>query len=146
MKPTLGSTPGSTAHPSLADAVVLLSRTVPGLLAIYRFGSYETDQERIDSDIDLAVLATQPVESVQRWELAQQLAGLFGRDVDLVDLSASSAVLRAQVILHGERLYCADPARCGAFEDFAYTDYARLNEERREILTDIHERGSVYGR
>ena len=125
---------------------MLLSRAVPGLLTIYRFGSHGTDQERIDSDIDLAILATQPVGSVQRWELAQQLAGLFGRDVDLVDLGASSAVLRAQVVLHGERLYCTDQARCGAFEDFAYTDYARLNEERREILADIRERGSVYGR
>jgi predicted nucleotidyltransferase len=146
MKPTSGSTPAPAAHASLAEAVVLLSGAVPGLLAIYRFGSYGTDQERIDSDIDLAILATQPVETMQRWELAQQLASLFGRDVDLVDLGVSSAVLRAQVVSHGERLYCVDPARCEVFEDFTYTDYARLNEERREILADIHERGSVYGR
>jgi uncharacterized protein len=146
MKPTSGSTPAPATHRSLAEAVVLLSRAVSGLLAIYRFGSYGTDQERIDSDIDLAILVMKPVESVHRWELAQQLASLFGRDVDLIDLGASSAVLRAQVVSHGERLYCADSTRCGAFEDFAYADYARLNEERREILADIHERGSVYGR
>ena len=31
-------------------------------------------------------------------------------------------------------------------EAYVYSSYARLNEERREILKDVHERGLVYGR
>jgi len=34
---------------------------------------------------------------------------------------------------------------CGEFEDRVYSDYARLNEERRHILGDIRERGCIYG-
>lgn len=141
MKPS----PDSTRGPILAQALALLQETVPGLIAVYRFGSYGTAHERDDSDLDLAILATQQTESVRRWELAQQLARQAGCDVDLVDLAAASAVLRAQVLAFGERLYCADRARCEEFEDFAYADYARLNEERREILADIRAQGSIYG-
>lgn len=36
------------------------------------------------------------------------------------------------------------PAR-REFEMYAYSDYARLNEERREILKYIAKRGFVYG-
>lgn len=126
--------------------VLQLQKDIPGLFAVYRFGSWGTTAERADSDIDLAVLATIPMESVQRWELAQQLAAIAGRNVDLVELSAASAVMRAQVVAQGERAFCADETRCSEFEDFVYSDYARLNEERRAILDDIRERGSVYDR
>ena len=126
--------------------VLQLQKDIPGLFAVYRFGSWGTTAERADSDIDLAVLATIPLESVRRWELAQQLAVIAGRNVDLVELSAASTVMRAQAVAQGERVFCADETRCSEFEDFVYSDYARLNEERRAILDDIRERGSVYGR
>jgi hypothetical protein len=36
---------------------------------------------------------------------AQELAAAFGRDVDLVDLSRASAVLKAEVLRSGQRLF-----------------------------------------
>lgn len=123
-----------------------LEKSIPDLVAAYHFGTWATAAERANSDIDLAVLAREPLESVRRWELAERLARIAGRNVDLVDLGTASAVMRAQVVAPGERVFCADEPRCTVFEDFVYSDYARLNEERREILADIHERGSVYDR
>ena len=123
-----------------------LEKGIPGLVAVYRFGSWGTAAERADSDIDLAVLASAPLDSVRRWELAERLARIAGRNIDLVDLGTASTVMRAQVVASGERVFCADEPRCTEFEDFVYSDYARLNEERREILADIHERGSVHDR
>ena len=115
------------------------------MLGIYLFGSWDTEGARADSDIDLAVLPVGPLDTVQRWELAQELAIQAGRDVDLVDLLAANTVMRAQVVAYGRRLYCADSSRCDEFEDRAFSAYAHLNEERREILRDIQQRGSVYG-
>lgn len=126
--------------------ILQLQKDIPGLFAVYRFGSWGTTAERADSDIDLAVLATVPFEPVRRWEVAQQLAAIAGRNVDLVDLGAASTVMRAQAIAQGESIFCADETRCSEFENFVYSDYARLNEERREILDEIRKRGSVYGR
>lgn len=57
---------------------------------------------------------------------------LAGKDVDLVDLTVASSVMRVQVIAHGERLYCSDEAVCEAFEDLVYSEYVRLQEERRD--------------
>lgn len=123
----------------------LLCRQLPDLVAIYRFGSTTTGHERADSDIDLAILPSHPLDTVQVWEIAQTLAQAVGRDVDLVDLLSASTVMRAQVISTGKRLYCARSAECERFEDYVYSSYARLNEERKEILDDIKQRGTVYG-
>jgi hypothetical protein len=39
----------------------------------------------------------------------------------------------------------AQPSPRSAFEAFALSAYARLNEERREILNDVRARGRVHG-
>ena len=122
-----------------------LDQAVPGLLAVYRFGSLGTSGERKESDIDLAFLPEAPVSNVTRWNLAQELASTLGMDVDLVDLRQATTVMRMQVVAHGTRIYSADDVRIDTFEDMVFSAYARLNEERREILNDIHSRGCVYG-
>lgn len=118
---------------------------IPDVLAIYLFGSAAAGELRRDSDIDLAVLlpAALPVERL--WSLAQLLAVSAGRDVDLIDLQSTSTVMQAQIVSTGKRLYCANELLCAEFEDRVYSDYARLNEERRYILGDIRERGRIYG-
>lgn len=120
--------------------------SLPGVVAIYRFGSWDTPQARSDSDIDLAVLPEQPLSNLDRWELSQKLAQIASRDVDLVDLRSASTVMKLQIVAHGERIYCADETAASLFETTVYSGYARLNEERREILADIRDRGNVYGR
>lgn len=119
---------------------------LPDCQAIYLFGSWGTDAQRPESDIDLAVLPSQPIDPVHRWELAQTLASAVGRDVDLVDLLSASTVLRMQVVAHGERLYCADIDTVEKFENSVFSTYAKLNEERREILADVRQRGNIYGK
>ncbi len=122
-----------------------LREAFPALISIYRFGSYGTKYERPDSDLDLAVHAGTALPTVELWRTAQDLASDIGRDVDLVDLASASTVMRVQVIHNGRRVYCADRLACETFEVYAYSSYARLNEERRGILEDIQRRGSVYG-
>jgi len=118
---------------------------IPDVLAIYLFGSAVTGELRPDSDIDLAVLGPTPLPTTRLWSLAQSLAVIAGRDVDLIDLQSASTVMRAQVVSTGERMFCANEPACDEFEDRVYSDYARLNEERRHILDDINERGRIYG-
>ncbi|BBO80287.1 type VII toxin-antitoxin system MntA family adenylyltransferase antitoxin [Desulfosarcina ovata] len=118
--------------------------TVHSCVAIYRFGSWGTAAQRKGSDIDIAVLAASPLDPVGRWDLAQKLASIAGRDVDLVDLLRASTVLRMQVVAYGERLHCVDAEAAERFEDNVFSSYAKLNEERRLILEDVNRRGSVY--
>lgn len=126
-------------------AIDIIMQTLPDCRAIYRFGSWGSGTERHDSDLDLAILPAQPLQPLKRWELAQTLASHIRRDVDLVDLLSASTVLRMQVIAHGERLYHSDIREVERFEDMVFSVYARLNEERHEIVADVLQRGSVYG-
>ena len=123
-----------------------LRDALPDCQALYSFGSWGTGAERPDSDIDLAVLPRTPLDPVQRWDLAQKLASLARRDVDLVDLLRASTVLRMQVVANGQRLYTADVNAVEQFEDTVFSSYARLNEERRGILDDVRQRGNIHGK
>jgi predicted nucleotidyltransferase len=121
-----------------------IRKSVPSLIALYRFGSQAKGTARPSSDMDLAVLARDPIPNIRRFELAQELAIQLHRDVDLVDLRTASTVMRMQVISTGECLDAPQEPAHREFEVYAYSDYARLNEERKGILDDIRAHGSVY--
>ena len=53
------STPQRTPA-GITEAVSLLGRRVPGLVAVYLYGSHAKGLEREDSDVDLAVLGDGP--------------------------------------------------------------------------------------
>ncbi len=133
------------SHKQIEDHLIkALLVAVPVCQAIYRFGSWGTSAENPESDIDVAILPLHPLETLRQWEVAQLLASRVGRDVDLIDLLSAPTVLRMQIIAHGERLYCVDRFAIEQFEDVVFSSYARLNEERRNILDDIRQRGRIY--
>lgn len=125
--------------------VAYIRQVLPGLVALYRFGSTVRDTVRPGSDIDLAFLSREGVSELRRFELAQDLAIQFHRDIDLVDLYSASTVMRMQILSTGTCLTAEDDGARREFEMYAYSDYARLNEERREILKGVTKRGLVYG-
>jgi predicted nucleotidyltransferase len=116
---------------------------IPGLVArlaefepavVYLFGSAVTGRLVASSDVDIAFLPRRPCDPLAVFDAAQQLAGNLGRDVDLIDLSRASAVFRAQVLGTGTAVHVADHQKRDEFEMYVLSDYARTNEERREVL------------
>lgn len=124
--------------------IAVIRQQVAAVLAIYRFGTWATPYERADSDIDLAFLGDS-LPRTQCWAIAQELARIAGRDVDLIDMRRASTVMQARIIAEGERIYCSHDNKVALYECHVFSDYARLNEERRDILNDIKAGGSVYG-
>lgn len=123
----------------------ILREALPDLLAIYRFGSTATGLVVRESDLDLAVLPAAPLDPVRRWNLQEHLAMSLHVPVDLVDLLAASTVMRMQVLQTSILLFESDRAARDRFETAVYSSYARLNEERREILEQVKQEGAVYG-
>jgi predicted nucleotidyltransferase len=129
-----------------ARLVALLRAGLPGVIAVYRFGSTVDGTVRPDSDIDLAVLPATPLDPVKRFDVQEQLAAAVHRSIDVIDLGRASTVMASRIVTTGTLIFDGDPLARGRFEDFVYSSYARLNEERRGILERIATESSVYGR
>lgn len=125
--------------------VQFLLERYPDLIAIYLFGSYAEETQTIESDIDLAILPVKPLNPGEQWRLSQQLACILNCNVDLIDLKRTSTVMQMQTISRGKNLYESNRFKRESFEDYVFSSYARLNEERKGIIKDIIRRGTVYG-
>ena len=127
------------------DTILRIIRSrVPDPIAVYVFGSTAAGAVHESSDLDLAVLPREPLTPGARWDLQQELAAALRSDVDLVDLRSASTVMRFQVVTTGELIHDGDPRERAEFEMLALSMYARLNEERREILEQVRREGRVY--
>lgn len=113
-------------------------------IIIYLFGSGVNGIFREDSDIDIAFVSDIKHTEYDVFILAQRLADILKRDVDLIDLKSSSTVFKVQVIAKGECIYCSDDKRRAYFEMYSFKEYAVLNEEREVILKSIKKRGHIY--
>jgi predicted nucleotidyltransferase len=123
----------------------LLRQCLPGLLAIYAFGSRIDGTAGPNSDLDLAVLVPGYADPVQLWELAGDLADLAGCPVDLLDFRAASTVMQYRILSTGERCWAAD-SRADLYEAGVLSDKTELDAARAELLADVQREGSVYGR
>jgi predicted nucleotidyltransferase len=130
----------------MAALVETLIALVPEATTVYLFGSEASGQASASSDLDLAVLAAESIAPARIAKAREALAEAVRRDVDLIDLTRASTVMRAQVVSRGTILRDADPGERERFEARVYSAYARLNEERREILERIQREGRIHGR
>ncbi|MDD2608616.1 MAG: nucleotidyltransferase domain-containing protein [Giesbergeria sp.] len=81
---SLQTTLASDITQALAPGNLIVStlRAVwPEALAIYAFGSRIQGTARPDSDLDLAILVPTYTDTLQRWDVAQQLAMVLGFDI-----------------------------------------------------------------
>ena len=142
----MGAKTHEDARGRLAETVVAtLREAVPGLRAVYLFGSQARGEAIAGSDVDVAVLAERPLGARLCWEAAQALAARLDRDVDVVDLAGASPVLWMQVLARGRRLWppVGSDTALEHLESRMFSEYARLNEARAGILADIRRRGRI---
>ncbi len=123
---------------------IYLQSKLPSLLAVYAFGSQVKGCADENSDLDLAVLIDGSAEPLALWELAGQLADIAGCSVDLVDMRATSTVMQYQVLQTGILLWAKQPDT-GIFESFVLSEKTALDTARAGVLSDIKQRGRVYG-
>lgn len=112
----------------------------PDTEAIYLFGTFDTPNQREESDMDIAILLT-PAEAKQVGSLVlsklyTELRKTFNREVDLINLRLAPTVLQKEIIADNRRIYVADEYAVAEFEMLTISYYQRLNEERAEIIED----------
>ena len=117
---------------------------LPDIWSIYVYGSQASNKALPESDLDVAVLGPEKISCLKLSETAQSTGILLQTQIDLVDLRSVPTDLQAQIVFKGKRTFFVEFNQVETFEDFIFSSYARLNEERRFILADIQQRGSIY--
>jgi uncharacterized protein len=134
---------------SAADDIV---RTVlghyPDTQAIYLFGSYGTEDEWPDSDVDIALLLPSEQAKASRMlamsPLCSELGSLLGKDVDLINLRVVSTVFQKEIIAADRRIYTGNAYAADEFEMLVLSFYQKLSQERAEIVTEGLRSGRFY--
>lgn len=126
---------------AMRDTVV---RVLPGIEALYVFGSRARGDARPDSDLDLAVLGRAPLDPLRRFEAQRELSVLLDIDVDLIDLRAASSLLRSEVVNGGKTLFQRDADYVLAFEAGVLGEYADLLDATRALRDQVRASGRVH--
>jgi uncharacterized protein len=126
--------------PSDTQLAACVRSAVPEVQGAWLFGSAAHHQLRAQSDVDIAVWQRQPMSAVQRFDAAQALAAILGRDVDLLDFHRLSTLMQAQIINTGRRLFTDDPVAELNTIAMVLRDYQDLQIRRRPMLRGLHAR------
>ncbi|MCA0174566.1 nucleotidyltransferase domain-containing protein [Bacillus sp. RAR_GA_16] len=127
----------------LKEVVNVLKTSVSPQL-IYLFGSAAKGTSHLESDLDIAFLSPVTLDEYEVFMLAQQIASKINRDVDLVDLRKASTVFQGQIVTTGKIIYSTDEQTRMNYEMKVLKMYAKLGEERKLIIDDIEESGTVF--
>ena len=120
----------------------------PDLQGIYLFGSFGTEDEWPDSDVDIALLF-KPEAAKQERLLAMSgcsaaLASLLHKEVDLLNARLVSTVFQKEIVMNGRLIYCGDRSAVDEFEMLTLSKYQKLNEERQDIVDAALSDGRFY--
>ncbi|MGH8603244.1 MAG: type VII toxin-antitoxin system MntA family adenylyltransferase antitoxin [Gammaproteobacteria bacterium] len=116
--------------------------------AIYLFGSYGTDDEWPDSDVDIALLLPPKQARAGRplamSPLCAELGSLLKKSVDLINLREVSTVSQKEIIAADRRIHTGNAYAADEFEMLVLSFYQKLSEERAEILKEFWKTGRAY--
>lgn len=111
----------------------VLARELARVQCAFLFGSSETRSFSEESDVDVAVLLPTPLDLSERLALTASLEMALGRDVDLVDLRGTDAILAFQVLSFGRPIVMRDRKAYDAFVARTLSEYADLKLDRRPV-------------
>ena len=128
--------------------IEIVLRYFPDTQAIYLFGTHGTEDERTESDVDIALLLP-PAQAKQAGTLVlsdvwSALETLLCKTVDLINLRHVPTVLQKEIIIAERCIFTGDENAAGEFEMLVLSFYQKLNEERAEIIDDIRAGGRFF--
>ena len=74
--------------------------------AVILFGSAAKERMRVDSDVDIAYLSHRRSSDYERFMMAQRLADVLKRDVDLIDFFKTVRLSKKEIATQGKAFEC----------------------------------------
>src|SRR3989304_6705201 len=125
----------------------------PEVATVYLYGSYARGDAKIDSDIDLAVLVTDPRKykgfSIPQVVFALDLSKITGKKVEVQDLTACSVEFAHRVLSEGKLLTSNNEKDRVNFQTSTvrkYFDLKPILDEYNYYLAKIIKRGELHVR
>lgn len=124
---------------------LLIERFQP--LAIILFGSFARGTQNNESDIDIAIVATNN-DKKYLFSVKQELEEITSKDIDLVNLTDlnMSEGFKYEILMNGKLLYCQDEYKFDMYKIDTCREYLDFNESRQEIIDRIKNGGTIYGK
>ena len=111
----------------------------PAIRVAYLFGSFARGDSGPTSDVDVALLAGQPIDLMDLVAIGARIGIVVDRPVDVVDLRSAPPLLCRQVVAEGELLLVRDPLLRFDFEHEAVRrceDTRPLRAQQQQLLRE----------
>ena len=106
------------------DELILYLSKNSNVIAFFIFGSFGTQYQNQNSDIDFAILYDKDVTFKEELMLELKISEIFKRDdIDVVNLNKAPINLQHRVIYTGDLLYCSDKIKLADFKEKVFKFY-----------------------
>jgi len=106
------------------DELILYLSKNSNVIAFFIFGSFGTQYQNQNSDIDFAILYDKDVTLKEELMLEVKISEIFKRDdIDVVNLNKAPINLQHRVIYTGDLLYCRDKIKLADFKEKVFKFY-----------------------
>ena len=123
------------------NIINIITNDFSNSIAIYLFGSFASNQNNKNSDVDIAILLNhvdaKEAGKLSFGELHKKLISGLNKDVDLINLRISSTVLQKEIIAKGRCIFCTNIDEKDKFEMLTLSFYQILNKGRAHIIQDF---------
>jgi len=116
------------------------------VVAIVLFGSYARKDEKVDSDIDIAIKLNRELSKKDKFKLQLELEELVNKDIDLLNLDELDDGVRYEILINSETLYVKDELEFELYKLRMYKSYLELNESREKIIENLKNGEGIYGK
>ncbi|MGH4140764.1 type VII toxin-antitoxin system MntA family adenylyltransferase antitoxin [Clostridium sp.] len=99
-------------------------KTNDDILAVWLIGSYGTEYQREESDIDFSILFSKDISIIDEMKISCNISDIIGyENVDTVDLKKAPITLQFKTIREGRSLYEADFIKTCDYIEYVISRY-----------------------
>jgi uncharacterized protein len=118
----------------------LLAAKFPNILIALIYGSFGTDRETPQSDVDIAVAAAKPLKPEEKIALMTALSELTLRSIDLIDLRTASGTVLKEALVNGRIILNGNPDSFATLVSRMIFDEADFHATRRCLAEEARKR------
>ncbi|MEQ8156033.1 MAG: nucleotidyltransferase domain-containing protein [Clostridiaceae bacterium] len=96
----------------------------PNIISVWIIGSYGTEFQREDSDIDIAILFKTPISLMDEMDISCKISEIIAYEkVDTIDLKMAPITLQFKTLREGKLIYEGDYDKVSDYMEYVFNRY-----------------------